>query len=208
MVNSDQTWRKWNKDFYDIAFLRFSESWKIPKFVYAASLGYDHWAFNDKDENIAKNLLSNFTGISVREICSVDLIEKHLGFRAQFVLDPTFLINKNYYLDLIKDFKSEIIKTLKNKNDKYIFVYVITDSKNMNNYLKYVKDNLKVQIFYITKFTKNNIKEFLYGIMNSMAVITDSYHGTVFSIIFNKPFVSFTNNFNDHSRFKSLYIHT
>lgn len=35
-------------------------------------------------------------------------------------------------------------------------------------------------------------------------MITDSYHGTVFSIIFKKPFVSFINNFNDHSRFNSL----
>ena len=202
MVNSDQTWRKWNNDFYDIAFLRFSENWKIPKFVYAASLGYDHWVFNEKDEIIAKNLLNNFTGISVREISSVDLIEKHLGIRAQFVLDPTFLISKQNYLDLIKDFKSEIINQI--KNNKFIFVYVIRGSNNMKSYMKYAKEVLNIDIFYITVLTKNQIKEFLYGIINSIAVITDSYHGTVFSIIFKKPFVSFINNFNDHSRFNSL----
>ena len=147
MVNSDQTWRKWNKDFYDIAFLRFSKNWKIPKFVYAASLGYDHWVFKKKDEIIAKNLLINFTGISVREICSVDLIEKHLGIKAQFVLDPTFLISKQYYLDLIKDFKSEIINEI--KNNKFIFVYVISGSKNMKSYMKYAKEVLNIDIFYL-----------------------------------------------------------
>ena len=202
MVNSDQTWRQWNKDFYDIAFLRFAENWKIPKFVYAASLGYDHWVFNEEIENIARHLLNNFTGISVREKCSVDFIKQHLGFQAQFVLDPTLLISKKYYIDLIKDYKSEIIN--KTNNNNFIFVYVIISSKNVENYLKYVKEQLNVEIFYITIFTKNNIKEFLYGIMNSKAIITDSYHATIFSIIFKKPFITFINNFNDHSRFNSL----
>ncbi len=74
MVNSDQTWRKWNKDFYDIAFLKFAYNWNIPKIIYGASLGFDTWEFTKKDENIAKYLLKNFTGISVREICSIKLI--------------------------------------------------------------------------------------------------------------------------------------
>lgn len=74
----------------------------------------------------------------------------------------------------------------------------------MKSYMKYAKEVLNIDIFYITVLTKNQIKEFLYGIINSIAVITDSYHGTVFSIIFKKPFVSFINNFNDHSRFNSL----
>ena len=55
----------------------------------------------------------------------------------------------------------------------------------MKSYMKYAKEVLNIDIFYITVLTKNQIKEFLYGIINSIAVITDSYHGTVFSIIFN-----------------------
>ena len=51
-------------------------------------------------------------------------------------------------------------------------------------------------------FHKNQISEFLYGIINAKAVITDSFHGTIFSIIFKKPFISFKmkkadNRFND-----------
>ena len=45
MVNSNQTWRKWNKDFYDIAFLKFSEKWRIHKFIYATSIGFNNWNF-------------------------------------------------------------------------------------------------------------------------------------------------------------------
>ena len=108
MVNSDQTWRKLDKFFYDIGFLKFAEKWKKPKFVYGASLGYKKWYLNRKDEGIIKNLLKNFTGISVREIDSVSVIKKHLGLTPLFVLDPTLLIDKKYYLNLIKNYKGYI----------------------------------------------------------------------------------------------------
>ena len=74
MINSDQTWRRWSKDFYDIAFLRFAQNWNISKFVYGTSLGFNSWRFSKEDENIAKNSLRNFIGISVREKFSIKLI--------------------------------------------------------------------------------------------------------------------------------------
>ena len=202
MVNSDQTWRKWDDFFYDIAFLRFAKNWQKKKFVYGASLGYKNWRFRKIDEKIARYLLQNFSGISVREKGSISLIKKHLGFKAQFVLDPTLLINKSYYLDLIKNFKSEIIKQV--NNEEYIFVYIIIKSTYLENYLKYVTEKLKTKTFYLTMNNTDQVKEFLYGITNCKAVITDSFHGTVFSIIFKKPFISFINIANDNSRFKSL----
>ena len=94
MVNSDQTWRKFDKFFYDYAFLRFARNWNIPKIIYGASLGYDYWPLNSKDERIAKLLLKNFTGISIREKDSIKLIKNHLGIEPIFVIDPTLLIEK------------------------------------------------------------------------------------------------------------------
>ena len=135
MVNSDQTWRRSNSYFYDIAFLKFAENWKIPKFIYGASSGTDNWNFSKKDEQVAKHLLSNFNGISVREKSLVKLIENHLGFKAQFVLDPTLLINKNYYLNLIKDYKSNIIEQL--NNDNFIFAYIL-NGKHIIYLKKYI----------------------------------------------------------------------
>ena len=123
MVNSDQTWRKSNF-FYDIAFLNFSKNWNKPKFVYAASLGLNTWQLTKEDENIAKNLLKNFTGISVREKGSIKLIESHLGIKPIFVLDPTLLIDKKYYLKLIKNYKNDIPI-----DNSFIFVYTVTESK-------------------------------------------------------------------------------
>ena len=183
MVNSDQTWRRWDYYFYDIAFLKFAEHFQIPKFVYGASLGFENWKFRKKDEEIAKYLLKNFTGISVREKSAKILIKKYLGFNAQFVLDPTLLIDKKYYLNLIKGFKSEIASQL--NNEEYLFVYIVTKPNYFGKYLNYVTNKLKIKIFYLTINNKNQVQEFIYGISDCKAVITDSFHATVFSIIFN-----------------------
>ena len=79
IVNSDQTWRKFDRHFYDIGFLKFAEKWDIPKFIYGASLGFSKWKMTKLDVNIAKNLLKNFTGISVREKGSVNLVNLFLA---------------------------------------------------------------------------------------------------------------------------------
>ena len=201
MVNSDQTWKKGIDNFYDVAFLKFAENWKKTKFTYGASLGVEKWEYNKSEEKIAKHLLQNFTGLSVRENSAVKLIEKHLGFKVQFVLDPTFLINKKYYLNLINNFKSSIFNH--KNNNKYIFSYILRKPGKIKKYLSYVESILQTKIFHLTINNKNQVKEFLYGIVNCKAVITNSFHGTVFSIIFKKPFISFQQKVND-SRFNNL----
>ena len=182
MVNSDQTWSR-GLDLYNVAFLKFSENWTKPKFTYGVSLGSDTWYLNNIDEKIAKNLLRNFSGLSVREKSLAFLIEKHLGFKAKIVLDPTLIINKKYYLDLIKNYKSVLIN--QNNKEDFIFAYILTKSNEINEYLKYVEKILNIKIYYLTIFIDNQVQEFLYGVTNCKGVIPDSYHGTLFSIIFN-----------------------
>ena len=104
LVNSDQTWRKWDKNFYNIAFLKFAEKWNIHKFVYGASIGYNCWKFNKRDERISKRLLKNFSGISVRDIGLVKLVKNHLQLKASFVLNPTLPINRKYFLKIINNY--------------------------------------------------------------------------------------------------------
>ena len=198
MVNSDQTWNKY-KFFLDIGFLKFAEKWKIPKFVYGASLGHDFWQFPKKFDIQAKKLLKKFTGISVRERGAVDLVKKHLGIKPLFVLDPTFLINKSYYLELIKNFKKN-----NNLNNKYICVYQLDKNNIISDFIKYASKQLNYQIYRIKAYGKNYIENFIYGFNICKAVITDSFHGTVFSIIFNKPFISFINTRRGRGRFFSL----
>ena len=198
MVNSDQTWRKWPY-FYDIAFLYFAKDWKIKKFIYGASLGYSKWKFNRADENIAKKCLQSFKGISVREKSAINLIQKNLGFKATFVLDPTFLINEKYYLNLINTYTD---KNFINKN--YIFVYFFSGDKKIKKFIQASTKKLNYEAFTVKKGHKDSVLTFLYGIYHCKAVITNSYHGTVFSIIFRKPFVSFFTKEDLNDRFNSL----
>ena len=199
MVNSDQTWRRFDKDFFDYGFLKFAENWNIKKFVYGASLGYDYWAFSRKEEEIAKKLVKNFSDISVREEGSVKLIKNHFGITPTVVLDPTLLIDKNYYLNIIKDYKGEKII---NKN--YIFVYTVLDSEKVVKTMKKASKLLKYETYFFGLNNYSTVENFLYYMVKSDCVITNSFHGTIFSILFNKPFITIYANFNARERYRAL----
>ena len=199
MVNSDQTWRKFYSNFYNIAFLYFARNWNILKFIYGASLGFKDWKFNKKDELIAKDCLKSFKGISVREIGAVERIKKHLNITPTFVLDPTFLIDKKYYLDIINNFVVD-----KYIGEDFLFTYIFTENKNITKFIQKASESYNYKIFRVKKYNKNAIQKFIYGLYNCKAAITDSYHGTLFSIIFNKPFVAFINKNEANDRFDSL----
>ena len=200
MVNSDQTWNNFNiESLYDHGFLRFAENWTIPKFVYAASLGIDYWRYTTNFDKRARALLKNFKGISLRERGSISLVKNHLGIKPLQVLDPTFLIDKKYYLDLIKDFKKDFTF-----NIKYLFVYILDTNKIIEKFIKIASQKLNYKKFRVETKQINYTENFLFGINISEAVITDSFHGTVFSIIFKKPFISFINSKRGRLRFYSL----
>jgi exopolysaccharide biosynthesis predicted pyruvyltransferase EpsI len=125
-----------------------------------------------------------------------------LGIKAQFVLDPTLLIEKKYYLNIIKDYKYHI-----NIKKSYILSYTIKwrnvqIKKKMNEFVSEANKKLNYFIYYAKLYEKDYIEKFLYLIKNSNAVITDSFHGVIFSIIFNKPFIAF--KIKNDERFKNL----
>ena len=201
MVSSDQTWHPYVVAHYykNIAFLKFAEKWYIKKFIYGASAGGYELPFKEGEKILIKSLLTNFTGISFREKGFVKIFEDSIGLKSEFVLDPTFLLSKNYYLNTIKNYKS-----IYSENDKFIFIYQLD-----RNYVleKTIKKASKLFNFIVNKhqFEKSDYMEsFIYGMNNGQAIITDSFHGTVFSIIFNKPFIAFSNSHRGKARFDSI----
>jgi hypothetical protein len=199
MVNSDQTWRKFDEHSYDYAFLKFAQNWNINKFIYGASLGYDEWMLSSKDDEIAKKLLKNFSGISIREEGSKKLIEQHFGINPLSVLDPTLLIDKKYFLDIIKDYHGR-----KKMNKKYIFIYTTFYSKYVVKAMKNASKILDYEVYYLLLNNQSSVQDFIYYMFNSNAVITNAFHGTIFSIIFNKPFITIYDKTNAKERFNSL----
>ncbi len=67
-----------------------------------------------------------------------------------------------------------------------------------------LKEKINYKIYKINSKIENQIRKFIYGIYYCKAVITDSFHGTVFSLIFNKPFISFIFDYNGRERFNTL----
>jgi len=202
MVNSDQTWngnKKNQTNLLNYGYLKFAENWTIPRFVYGASLGVNNWKFPKSFDSIARNLLKKFSGVSVREKGTIKLVKKHLGILPELVLDPTFLIDKRYYLDLIKDLKINF-----NFKEKYLFVYQLDKNILIEKLIKETSEKLNYKIYKVNRYKDNYIENFIFYINISNAVITDSFHGTLFSIIFKKPFISYLNIKRGNIRFISL----
>ena len=200
LVNSDQTWRKWDIYFYDCGFLKFAENWNKLKFVNGASLGFDFWNFNKTDEEIIEPLIKKFSETSVREQGSIKLIEQHFGISPKLVLDPTLIIDKKYYLNLIKCYKSKIIN-----NGNYIFTYnVYRIEKETKSFIDEAMNRFNYDVYYYVNSNHSSIEDFLYHLKNSKAVITNSLHCTIFSVIFHKPFVTFNYNYTGMERIKSF----
>ena len=202
LVNSDQTWAySPSKYYYDIAFLKFAKNWfGVKKFVYAASIGIDRLHYKIINEiAIIKELISNFTGISFREIGAVKLFKQYFGIKGVFVLDPTLIIDKQYYLNEIKKYKGNL-----NSKEKYIFVYQLAKNENMSRFIQESRKKLNYKVFKFKCNRPDVIESFIFSISRSQCVITDSFHGTIFSIIFNKSFISFVNKDRGKGRFDSL----
>lgn len=148
---------------------------------------------NEEQKNIYNKYIKRFNYLSVREKKGQDIIKSITGISPDVVLDPTLLLDEKDYEDIIK---IEYIK------EPYILCYLLGDNKK---HIKYInrfseKNNLKVVALINNKsdlaYGDYNIytsgpKEFLGYIKNSSFVITDSFHGVNFSIIYKKNFIVF-----------------
>ena len=165
LVNSDQTWAYGlSKYYYDIAFLRFAKNWtKVKKFVYGASIGSDRLDYRiRRDKETIKELTKNFTGISFREIGAVKLFEENLGIKGVFVLDPTLIIDKQYYLNEIKDYKGNFTS-----NDKFMFVYQLDRNFVIKRFIEDSSKKLNYKVFQFQFNRPDFIENFIFGISNS-----------------------------------------
>ena len=102
-------------------------------------------------------------------------------------------------MKIVRDFKTNL-----NINKDYLCVYILDKSTTKSNYINKVSQLLNYSVIDIKVRGKDFIEKFIYSINISKSVITDSFHGTVFSIIFNKPFLTFINKKRGKIRFDSL----
>ena len=211
VVGSDQVWRyRYAQDSIDDFFFSFLKNTTIPRISYAASFGTDSLEEYPEDKkNECTKLLTSFSGLSVREKSGIKLLQE-LGIRKDrisVVLDPTLLLTKeDYYDSLIKDYNID------RPARKYIFNYILDNSTDKEQLTDRIAKSLGYEVIRLKAQTETTeqvqpiacVEEWLHRIYHSDFVITDSFHGTVFSILFNKPFIVIGNKSRGLTRFKDL----
>lgn len=206
IVGSDQVWRKAyiNDKYYKSYFLDFIDEAKTKKIAYAASFGKDYWEGKGDSEEISK-LLKEFTAISTREKSGIDVCKNSFGFNnAKHILDPTMLMNKNFYIN-------EIISKydISNISKGGLLTYVLDEEDEKKEIINFIKETLKMdKVHHLKGFNSSKITysvpEWLASFAYADFVVTDSFHGMVFSIIFEKDFVVIGNHDRGLDRFTSL----
>lgn len=208
IVGSDQVWRKAyiNDRHYKSYFLDFiPTNSDTKKIAYAASFGKDHWEGIGDAEEI-EILLNDFTAISVREASGIKVCKDTFNISGtKHVLDPTLLMPKKYYLDLISRYDTS------NLSPKKLVTYVLDESEEKNHIIKHYQNKLQIETedtrhlrgFNPTRKTYS-VPEWLKSLAEAEFIITDSFHGMVFSIIFEKQFIVIGNSERGLERFSSL----
>ena len=213
IVGSDQIWRPeyvkrlWKTDIQD-AFLRFAEGWSIKRIAYAASFGMDNWLLSHEETDECSRLAKAFDAISVREASAVKLCSDNLGVTAQHVLDPTILLEAEDYLKLIDD-------TTKNEINKGVFAYILDETPEKLSLVARIAHDYGMKQYSISinsmDYSKSpedraypSVESWLKCFHDANFVVTDSFHGSVFSIIFRKPFYAIGNASRGMARFNSF----
>jgi hypothetical protein len=214
VVGSDQVWRySYFKKYISNMYLDFLEDDKdkITRVAYAASFGFEDWRYPPEATEICSKLADKFDGISVRESSAVQLCKKYLQVDAVHVLDPTLLLTKEDYCQLIASDENSGQLPKRDVSSENCFYYILDDSGEKLAFIEQVSQKLGLQHSGVdcSKYIKDNVAfphvtDWLRGFRDASFIITDSFHGTVFAILFNKPFLTIGNKKRGMARFNSF----
>ncbi len=211
IVGSDQVWRcvyARNIESVPFFFLNFATPDQRKRSIaYAASFGSDEWEGTPEETVECAQLLKQFKAVSVREHSGVDICREVFGVDAVQMPDPTLLLEQEDYNYLIRNWRT------KSTDSPFMAVYLLdeTDSKSQLTASICQHNGLHAQHLMPHPGAKKlmnrlplSIPQWLRFIRDSKYVLTDSFHGCVFSIIFNKPFICLGNESRGTARFDSL----
>lgn len=182
VCGSDQVWQVSAPGLHELYYLRFTK--KDKRIAYAPSFG--SLTIPKYNEKRLKKYLSEFSNISVREESGVDVVYNVIGKKVPQVLDPV-LLEASMWNNMVK----------KTKDNNYIVGYFLGDISNYENEIKEIENKYQAKVIFIKSGKTQDIKreeillspeDFISFIANSKYVITDSLHGTEFSMVFHKPF--------------------
>ncbi|WP_338667628.1 polysaccharide pyruvyl transferase family protein [Pseudodesulfovibrio methanolicus] len=207
VVGSDQVWRARLFRYIDYAFFGFVETGDPIFFSYAPSFGVETWDYTEAETLKFREQLAKFRAVSVREDSGVELCRKYLNRDATHVLDPTALLDKTRYLSLLDnsnaaDYSGELL------------TYILDESDEKNKLVDIVSKDLSYDVFKVGSINTDSeriedmvypsVQSWIEGFNHAKFVITDSFHGCIFSILFHKPFIVYGNRMRGLARFNSV----
>ncbi len=203
VVGSDQVWRfeYIDKRFYGTYFLDFLEGLDVRRISYAASFGLDHWEAPELSADVS-SWLARFESISVRETAGQKLCGQFGRNDAVHVLDPTLLAGRAFFEQVIAQEPENAIGSL--------LYYVLDESDFSETVLEAVQSGLggatEISRIYESGHgvQTKTIPQWVKAFAEADFVVTDSFHGMVFSLMFNKPFLAIANHGRGSSRFEAL----
>lgn len=204
IVGSDQVWRRDAALDLDSMFLNVSQ---VRKISYAASFGKSYVDYSTKDLVKIKRCLEDFSSISVREASGKDWLEQFVKIKAEVALDPVLLVGEHLF-DRVVSHENCLIQ------GDYAVEYILDRSPEVSFLLGLIKNkiNLSTQIIgarqniYSTPIRNmkssgyGRVEEWIAKIKHAKYVITDSYHGVLFSILYKKNFVVLANQYRGLTR--------
>lgn len=210
ITGSDQVWGPMMNGVYDSAYFLQFVGKDSRKLAYAASFGKTK--FDESTVVAYKKMLSEYNKIAVREKSAVSLLEEWgLNNCLGQVLDPTLLLDMSQWTNLLikkNDFD-------KYKDLKYILVYQIHNDPKLSGYAKRLAKHTGMELLRVNpmlhqalrggKFICSpDLSEFLSLVANASCIVTDSFHGTCFSINFGKQFIEILPNNATGTRNQSI----
>lgn len=199
ITGSDIVWGPKRSDNFraDGYYLKFAKEKGIKTIAYAPSLDNKVNRKLKKLSACYKEDLKNVDYISVREKDNIPFVQSLTDKKVYECCDPAFLVDNSYYDDMISTAEAEV------DSDKYIYVYILEINQDIVDYANKLAQEKNLKICYYSSNHSDYIEhsqdcitdgpaEFLYRLKNAEYVLTNSFHCVVFSLLFNKKFLSFT----------------
>ncbi len=214
LVGSDQVWRyeytSTNGYYY---FLDFAHGDKR-KIAFGSSFGSEIDTAPEEFRAMAACLLNRFDAVAVRETNAVDILVERYSIRPDLVLDPVFLCETSVYDDLAA-------QSTRNEDSPFIASYILDPTEDKRNALLQTQQHFGKKLvnmvdaqfdFEAKKALLNlentieglSLEDWLYYTKSCDMLVTDSFHGVCFALIFKKPFICIANPERGYPRFTSL----
>lgn len=189
-TGSDQVWNStWNGGFNKPFYLTFAPK-GAKKIAYAASIGKD--SLEEWEKEPMRAALAEYSHISVREERAAELLDS-IGIHSVPVVDPTLMLDADAW--------GEVAARGRIPKQPYILIYQLNKNREFDEYAKKLSEKLGLPLYRIAygiheKRRGENaivcpaVEEFVSLFQHASYVVTDSFHGTVFSMNFSKKFVA------------------